>query len=132
MAKYNLNPTDVLAAIALMEEARKSLVPLRRGMMSLAKSWDTSSTGLLASVRAAYSAAAATAECYHLLLFMEEHGGEATREQETTLSATCKTSSINSTETLDHICCDIGCAWCLARPGGVSTCDFHSREVTAG
>src|SRR5690242_7851780 len=129
MERYIVNPTDVLDALVQMEEARANLSRIRRGLMLIAKSYSTSSAGLSNLVRAASSAAAQTAECYHLLSYMEGQGGGASQETQTTRSKTCTTSSIHSVEALDHVCCDFGCAWCLARPGGVATCDFHSREV---
>src|SRR5689334_4076244 len=83
MVKYIPNPTDVLDALVQVEEARRNLNRVQRGLMSIAKSCSTSSLALSSLVRAASSAEAATAECYHLLLYMEGQGGEASREPET-------------------------------------------------
>lgn len=129
MVKYIPNRTDVLDALVQVETAQASLRATRRGLMSIAKNYSISSTALLHLVRAASSAAVVTAECYHLLSYMEAQGGAVTQEPAKTHSPICTTSSQSWIDAPDHVCCDFGCAWCLARPGGVATCDFHSGQV---
>jgi hypothetical protein len=81
MAASLVNPTDLLDALALLDQVTDDLRTTRLGLRLLRRSWRTSSAGLLTAVRASSSLAAATAECSALLSFMATSGLDASQDQ---------------------------------------------------
>jgi hypothetical protein len=80
MTGQSTNPTDVLAAMVLLDEITQDLKTVRVGLKLLRRSWATSSAGLQTAALAAYSASLRTGEFSALLSYMVGSGGEDTLE----------------------------------------------------
>ena len=124
-----LSPIDVLDALVQMDEARKNLTIARRGLMCLAKNYSTSSTGLLPTARAAYSAAQAMVECSALLSYMVGQGGGASPDPVMPLSKICTTSSNASGEQGFERCTTEGCALCDWAPDLTGICELAATRA---
>lgn len=131
MAHSSVNPTDVIQVQVLIGEVMDHLTAMRRGQRLLLRTWSTTSVGLSTLVRASYLASQAMAECYQLLLSMEETDGAHGPETQTKDSSPYTTSARTSTSSVVDCSCGDSCDRLTARLGRGHSSDTD-QEVMAG